>query len=92
MIGSIKHKGLRQFHQSGTRRGLNPQWATRIRDVLAFLDAATCPEEMDIAGLNLHPLRGKYAGFYALSITGNWRIIFRFENGQPIDVDLVDYH
>ena len=92
MIGNIRHKGLRQFYQTGTRRGINSQWVTRIGDVLAALEVATKPEDMMLPGLNCHLLTGNYAGFYSVSITGNWRIVFRFEDGQPTDVDLVDYH
>lgn len=92
MIKSFKHKGLRQFFEKGTRRGINPQWASRIQDLLTLLNVATCPDDMDAAGFNLHPLKGKLAGFYAVSVTGNWRIIFRFEDDEPTDVDLLDYH
>ena len=92
MIKTIKHKGLRQFYEIGTRRGINTQWANRLRDILFFLDASASPEDMNISGLNFHALRGNYDGFYAVSVTGNWRIVFTFEDGNATDVDLVDYH
>ena len=47
---------------------------------------------MDLPGLNLHSLSGNLSGHYAVSVSGNWRIVFRFENGQATDIDLVDYH
>ena len=92
MIKTIKHKGLRQFYETGTRRGFNAQWAGRLRDILAFLNAASSPKDMDIPGLDFHSLRGNYNGFYAVSVTGNWRIVFTFEDGNATSVDLVDYH
>ena len=92
MIKTIKHKGLREFYEKGTRRGINPQQAMRIQDVLTRLDLAECPEDMDAPGLRWHALKGKMAGYYAVSISGNWRIIFRFEGNAPVDVNLVDYH
>jgi len=92
MIGKIKHKGLRQFYLNGTRRGLNAEWEGRLRDILFLLDTANVPEDMNITSLRFHALKGKYNGFYAVSVTGNWRVIFRFEGSQPTDVDLVDYH
>lgn len=49
-------------------------------------------QDMNIPGLKLHQLKGDLAGFYAVSVSGNWRVIFRFEDGQAIDVDLIDYH
>lgn len=92
MIKTIKHKGLRQFYEKGTRRGINPQWAARLRDILVFLDAAFVSEDMNIPGLGFHPLRGNYDGFYSVSVNGNWRVIFKFEGNDVISVDLVDYH
>ncbi len=92
MIGNIRHKGLRQFYETGTRRGINSQWANRLSDLLARLEISREPSDMAIPGLNLHPLTGKYDGFYAVSVTGNWRVVFRFEDNKPTDIDLVDYH
>ena len=92
MIKTIKHKGLRQFYETGTRRGINAQWASRLRDILVLLDAAAYPEDMNLPGLKFHPLRGNYDGFYSVSVNGNWRVIFQFEGNDVILVDLVDYH
>ena len=92
MIRSIRHKGLRQFYESGRSQGLNPNWTKRIRAILARLEASSGPQDMNLPGLRLHPLKGAYAGFWAVDVSGNWRIVFRFEDGDVCDVDLTDYH
>ncbi len=92
MILKIRHKGLRLYFESGNLRGLNPDWVPRIGRILAILDAASEPDGMDIPGLGLHPLKGSYAGYWAVRVTGNWRIVWRFEGTHATDVDLVDYH
>ena len=64
-----------------------------IDRLLTRLDAAATPADMDFPGLRLHPLKGERAGFYAVDVSGNWRLIFRFdEDGNAEDIDLVDYH
>ena len=60
--------------------------------LLADLDAASKPNDVDLPGYSLHPLRGDLEGLWSISISGNWRITFRFEDGNVYDVDLVDYH
>ena len=64
----------------------------RIADVLAHLDQATKPADLDLPGYRLHPLKGDFKGFWSVTISGNWRIIFRLKEGDAFDVDLVDYH
>ena len=73
-------------------KGVRQDQLKRLRAVLARLDAAKEPADMDFPGLRLHPMKGDMKGFWAISISGNWRIIFRFEDEGPCDVDLVDYH
>lgn len=92
MIAVIRHKGLRQFYEKGNAAKLNPQWVKRIRLILGALDAATQPDDMNIPGFHYHALAGNKVGFYAVRVTGNWRIIFRYEDGFATDVDLIDYH
>ena len=92
MIKSFKHKGLKGLYEKGRTRGINPQWLKRIRAVLARLDAARSPGDMDMPGLDLHPLKGELKGHWAVDVTGNWRITFRFEGEDAHDVDLTDYH
>ena len=64
----------------------------KIRRILSALDAATEPDDMDFPGFRLHPLKGELAGFFAVSVNGNWRVTFQFVNETPKEVDLVDYH
>ena len=64
----------------------------RIRRVIAQLAAARSPRDMDLPGARLHPLTGDRAGQWSVRATGNWRVVFRFEDGVTVDVDLIDYH
>jgi proteic killer suppression protein len=64
----------------------------RIENVLSVLDAATSPTDLDLPGYRLHALKGDLRGFWSVSISGNWRITFRVENGNVFEVDLTDYH
>lgn len=63
-----------------------------VRDILARLNASTTPEDMALPGFHFHRLKGDYAGFSAVTVRANWRIIFRFEEGHAVDVDYLDYH
>jgi proteic killer suppression protein len=92
MIGRIRHRGLRRLYEEDDRRGLNAGHVDKLARILQRLDRATRPEQMDIPGFRLHPLKGKFAGFWSVSVSANWRIVFRFENGHATDIDLVDYH
>ena len=92
MIVRFRHKGLRRLYEKGDRRLVPSQRASKIERILARLDVAAEPADMNLPGFQLHPLRGDLAGFWAVSVSGNWRIIFRFEAGNVRDVDLVDYH
>ena len=71
---------------------MNQAHLKRLRQILALLDTATVPEDMNAPGLRLHALKGSEADFYAVNVSGNWRVIFRFEEGNVVDVDYVDYH
>jgi len=92
VIASLKHRGLRLLYEKGNSRGLPAAHLDKIRRILARLDEASGVQHMALPGFQLHPLRGDLRGFWAVSVSGNWRIIFRFENGNAYDVDLVDYH
>jgi len=92
MIRRIRHRGLRRLYEDDDRRGLNAQHVERLRRVLAYLDRAREPREVDLPGWRLHQLRGDLAGYWSVTVTANWRIIFRFEDGDVTDVDYVDYH
>jgi len=92
MIGSIRHKGLAALYYDDQSKGVKQSLVKRLRYVLALLETAFTVEDMNIPGLKLHQLKGDLAGFYAVAVSGNWRVIFRFEDGQANDVDLIDYH
>ena len=88
----IKHKGLRRLYERNDARSLHAAHVTRIRRILYMLRSARQPRDMDQPGFRLHPLRGEYQGHWSVAVSGNWRIVFRFEAGEAMDVDLVDYH
>jgi proteic killer suppression protein len=92
MIRSFRHKGLRQFFETGSAKGIRPSHALRLGDILDLLNAAAKPSDMDFPGSYLHPLKGKLKGFWAVRVSGNWRVIFQFAGEDAIDVDYVDYH
>jgi toxin HigB-1 len=92
MIQNFKHKGLKQLFDSGNTSGVNPQYLTKIRKILALLETAENIEDMDLPGLYLHPLKGNRKGEWAVKISGNWRITFKLENGDAFDVNYEDYH
>lgn len=93
MIKTIRHKGLKALHEKGWARGVQQNQIKRLRAILARLEASANPADMDFPGLRLHPLKGDMSGFYAVDVSGNWRVIFRFdEDGNATDVDLIDYH
>jgi proteic killer suppression protein len=92
MIVSFRHKGLKLVYEKGDRRRLSSEHADKIERILARLDEATEPRNMDLPGFRLHPLKGDLAGYWSVSVSGNWRIVFRFEGANVRDVDLVDYH
>jgi proteic killer suppression protein len=92
MIRSFRHRGLRRLFLRGDRKQVRADQLNRIEDILARLNIIKGVEEMALPGYRLHPLKGDLQGFWSLTVSGNWRIIFRFEEGDAHDVDLVDYH
>ena len=88
----IKHKWLREFYLHGRRRHLPAEMMPRIQVVLGLLAVATKPADMARAGWRLHELKGPRRGQWSVRVSGNWRIVFRFVDGEAVDVDLVDYH
>ena len=92
MIRSFKHKGLARFFETGSKSGIQAQHADRLRLILGRLSAASAPEDMGLPGLRLHPLRGPRKGTWAVWVSGNWRITFRFVEGDADVVDYEDYH
>ena len=92
MIVGFRHRGLRRLYEQGDRRYIPPEYVDKIERILARLEVAITPENMNLPGYRLHRLSGNLNGFWAVSVSGNWRLIFRFEAGDFLDVDLVDYH
>ena len=89
---NFRHKGLRRFWESGDTRGVPGDLAKRLNRRLDDLEAAVSPDDLRIPGYRLHPLTGQRVGCWSVRVSGNWRLVFRFRDGEAVDVDLVDYH
>jgi proteic killer suppression protein len=92
MILSFRSRALKRFWEKGDDRRLPPPSIDKIALVLDTLDAASAIGEMDVQGFNLHALKGDRRGEYAVTVTHNWRITFRWQDGDAVDVDFLDYH
>jgi len=92
VIKKFRNKGLRRFFEDDDGSKLPPEMLERIRLILSTLHAAQEIEGMNVPGFNLHPLKGELKGFWSVTIHANWRIIFKFEDGNAFDVDFIDYH
>ncbi len=92
MIKSFRHKGLQRFFETGSKAGIQAVHATRLRLQLAALDQAVGPEDLSAACWSLHPLKGHLKGHWALTVNGNWRMVFTFEGTDAVLVDYLDYH
>lgn len=92
MIQSFRSRALRRFMERGENRRIHPEHREIVRDILARLNASATPDDMDLPGFRLHRLRGAYAGFWAVTVRANWRVVFQFEDGHAADVDYLDYH
>ena len=92
MIRSFKHRGLKRLYERGDRSGIRPDLLDIVQDILARLDEAYTPKAMNVPGYRLHPLKGDMKGFWSVTVRANWRIIFRFEDTDALDVELIDYH
>ena len=92
MIVSFKHRGLKALYDGRTARQVAPTHVQKLRDILAVLDRSRRPQDVNIPGFRLHPLKGELRGHYAVTVSGNWRVTFRFEEGDVVDVDYLDYH
>jgi proteic killer suppression protein len=92
MIQSFKHKGLKLFFETGVTKGISNNHAERLNLILARLNVSRSPDDMQLPGLKLHKLKGKLKGYYAVFVSGNWRILFKFQGEHAIEVDYLDYH
>ncbi len=92
MITRFKHRGLERFFSTGSKAGIKPEHAERLRLILVRLNASTGPNDMDLPGLQLHQLRGERRGVWSVRVSGNWRMTFSFVGKNAENVDYEDYH
>ena len=91
MIKSVRHKGLKKLFEDGNRSGIRADQVERIENILSMLCIAGKLKDFDLPSLRLRALKGDLKGVHAVTVRANWRIVFRFEDGDCYDVDLVDY-
>ena len=92
MILSYGHKGLKKFGETGSKAGIQPKHSERLRRLLTALNVASCAEDMNAPGNNLHALKGDLIGHWSVAVSGNWRLTFAFEGEDVVLVDYQDYH
>jgi proteic killer suppression protein len=92
MIKTFTHKGLEDFFYDGTKKGIQAAHTQKLADILDRLDAAEVVEDMRYPGSDLHQLKGQLKGFWALKVSGNWRVVFTFKEGNAYGVNYLDYH
>ena len=92
MIRSFRHKGLQKFFERGSKQGVQPDHASRLRLILGRLNVSLTPQDMDLPGLRLHELTGNRAGTWSVSVSGNWRVTFQFASEDATVVYYEDYH
>ena len=88
----MRHKGLRRLFEDDDTRGVDAGHVSKLRNILARLDASHGVSDMNLPGFRLHPLHGDLKGYWAATVRGNWRVIFKFADGDASEVDYVDYH
>jgi proteic killer suppression protein len=92
MITSFAHKGLEAFFNTGSKQGIQPSHANKLRLQPVALDQARLPKDLNAPGWRLHELKGNFRGYHSITVNGNWRVIFRFVAGDVELVDYLDYH
>ena len=92
MITRFKSRKLKALFEEDDKRGVHPSHVSKLKRILARLEVAAVPNDMDLPGYRLHPLKGELSGFWSVTVQANWRVIFRFENGDVTDIDYIDYH
>ena len=92
MVRNFRHKGLKRLFENGDRKGIRPDLIEKAENILFVLNRAKAPDDMNLPGFRLHPLKGDLKGLWAVTVRANWRIVFRIAGGQAADVDLIDYH
>ena len=92
MIVGFRHAGLKALYQGRTPRKVSPQHLGKLQRILSALDQAEKAADLDLPGFRLHALKGTPKGTYAVQVSGNWRVTFRFDGINVTDVDYMDYH
>lgn len=92
MIRSFKHRGLKRLYERDDRSGIRADLVDTVQEILTVLDAAAIPQDLNLPGYRLHPLKGDLKGFWSVTVRANWRIIFRFQGEDTFDIELIDYH
>lgn len=92
VIRTFRHRGLKRLFEQGDASRIRPDLVERVENILSVLDSAEAPQHLNLPGYRLHPLKGDLKGHWAVTVRANWRIIFRFQDGDALDVDFVDYH
>ncbi len=92
MIKSFRHRGLKALYEGRRPAKVAPAHVAKLDRILSALDRSSGPDGMDLPGFQLHPLKGDLKGHYAVSVSGNWRVTFRFAGGHAVDANYLDYH
>ncbi len=92
MIKSFLHKGLQRFFETGSTAGIQAAHSKKIALRLQMIDEAHTIQQLDTQALRLHQLKGNRDGIWSIRVTGNWRITFRFEDGNAYILNYEDYH
>ncbi len=92
VILSYRHKGLKRFAETGSKSGIQPKHAERLRRLLTALDVASRAEDMKAPGSDWHALKGNLADHWSVTVSGNWRLTFAFDGVDAVLVDYQDYH
>ncbi|MCB1921465.1 MAG: type II toxin-antitoxin system RelE/ParE family toxin [Candidatus Competibacteraceae bacterium] len=92
MIENFKDRRLKRLYERGDRSKIRADLVDKAERILARLDQALVIEDMDLPGYRLHELKGDLKGYWSVSLSGNWRIMFKFKNGKASDVEMIDYH
>jgi proteic killer suppression protein len=92
IVQGFKHKGLKRLFENAETKGVRQDHVEKLENILAVLNRAGRPEDMNLPGFRLHALKGDLKGFWSVTVRANWRVVFRFHEGDAYDVDLVDYH
>ena len=92
MIRRFRHRGLKRLYERDDRSGVNAEHVARLERILTLLDVAQRPADIDLPGYRLHSLKGERKGEWSVSVSGNWRVTFRFDEGDVTDLNYEDYH